>query len=263
MKKWLVVIIALAVIISSVALATARNEKTFSLPSHAREVAPGLFDLGTAEVDGVELQGYAFVDYRKGFSHKPQHPANGGTGSCFAFLARGAKWKTVEEWIVNPANNEGLSNSFVFNNLAADLQKWEDAAVADIFGSGTTTTDTLVADTSSPDDKNEVYFADVDSPGAIAVTIVWGIFAGPPSGRELVEWDQIYDDVDFTWSASGEAGKMDFENIATHEVGHSGGMGHPSDSCTEETMFRFASLGETKKRTLNTGDTTGVKQLYG
>ena len=55
---------------------------------------------------------------------------------------------------------------------------------------------------------------------------------------------------------------MDFENIATHELGHAMGMAHPADSCTEETMYRFASSGETKKRTLNAGDIAGIKGLY-
>ncbi len=98
--------------------------------------------------------------------------------------------------------------------------------------------------------------------GAIGVTIVWGIFNGPPFARELVEWDQVYDDTDFDWSSTGEAGKMDFENIATHELGHTVGMGHPDDSCLEETMYRFASEGETNKRTLEAGDSAGVKRLY-
>ena len=124
------------------------------------------------------------------------------------------------------------------------------------------TTDILTAEAVSPDSNNEVFFADVDGAGAIAVTIVWGIFSGPISNRKLVEWDQIYDDVDFDWSSSGEAGKMDFGNIATHEVGHAAGMGHPGDSCTEETMYRFASNGETKKRDLNSGDIAGIKALY-
>lgn len=77
-----------------------------------------------------------------------------------------------------------------------------------------------------------------------------------------MEWDQVYDDVDFDWSDNGEAGKMDFEEIATHELGHAVGLGHPEDSCTEETMYRYASLGETKKRDLNTGDIAGIATLY-
>ena len=55
---------------------------------------------------------------------------------------------------------------------------------------------------------------------------------------------------------------MDFENVSTHEIGHSDGMGHPDDSCTEESMYRFSANGETKKRDLNTGDIAGINQLY-
>ena len=252
---------------TSVSATNSDSNSRVTIPAHAVEVAPNVFSLGESiDVDGRVVQGYMFVDYRKGFGHKPKHNPGGGggveTSSCFSFLANGAKWKTLEPWIVNPSNSEGLTDSFVFNNIAADIQKWEDSSSTDILGSGSLTTDTLVADTSSPDNKNEVYFADISSEGAIAVTIVWGIFRGRPSQRRLVEWDQIYDDVDFAWSASGEAGKMDFENIATHELGHSLGMGHPPSECTEETMYAFASFGETKKRDLHTGDIAGISDLY-
>lgn len=240
------------------------SPRTFSLPPSAKEIAPAVFDLGTVVKEGKKLQGFAFVHYKDGNSHKPNHVSGGSaTSNCYSFLARGARWKTVEPWVVNPVNTRNLSGDFVLTNLTADIAKWEDAAAGkDILGNGSITSDTLVADTSSPDNLNEAYFANVESSGAIAVTIVWGIFFGPPSGRELVEWDQVYDDVDFDWSTSGEAGKMDFENIATHELGHSDGMGHPSDSCTEETMYRFAGFGETKKRDLHTGDIAGIKKLY-
>ena len=97
-------------------------------------------------------------------------------------------------------------------------------AGTDILGSGTETFSTLMADLVAPDGLNEGYFADVSDAGAIAVTIVWGVFRGPPQSRQLVEWDQVYDDVDYDWSTFGEASKMDFENIATHELGHSIGL---------------------------------------
>lgn len=91
---------------------------------------------------------------------------------------------------------------------------------------------------------------------------MWGIFSGPPFARELVEWDQVYDDVDFAWSSTGASGAMDFENIATHEFGHALGLGHPDNACTEETMYAYADYGETKKRDLNAGDIAGVAKLY-
>jgi len=194
---------------------------------------------------------------------------------CFEFLAKGAKWRTVEPWLVNPSNGAGLDESFVFSNTTDDILQWEDGTdgsidgspgafitAEDILGDGTSTTATLVADTSSPDGQNEFFFADIEQEGAIAVAIVWGVFRGPPSGRELVEVDIVYDDVDFDWSSTGEAGKMDFWNIAQHELGHGVGMGHPGDTCTEETMYRFAGAGETNKRDLNAGDISGVNELY-
>ncbi|MBI4258157.1 MAG: matrixin family metalloprotease [Thaumarchaeota archaeon] len=244
------------------------TDVTVTIPEHAAEVAPGVFSLGSStDVDGRIVEGLMIIDYKKGFGHKPNHDpgnkgGNGGGSKCFAFLARDAKWKTIEPWLLNPANTEGLSDDFLFTNLGIDIQKWEDAAATDILGDGSITAATLVADTDNPDGVNEVYFGGVGSEGAIAVTIVWGVFFGPPSQRELVEWDQVYDQVDFDWSSTGEADKMDFENIATHELGHSVGMGHPDDTCTEETMYRFADLGETKKRDLHTGDIAGIQDLY-
>ncbi|UCG95681.1 MAG: matrixin family metalloprotease [archaeon] len=262
---------------------TEESKNTVALPARAVEVAPNVFYLGLAFDKGTLVEGYAFVDYRErfvkpgtecgnGICEPGENPrkcpqdctGNGETSDCYGFLSRGAKWKEVEPYTVNPINNEGLDFGFVYDNLASDISKWETAAGAEILGTGTITNMTLEADTISPDGKNEVYFGDIDQPGAIGVTIVWGVFSGPPKGRKLVEWDQIYDQVDFDWSDSGEPGKMDFESIATHELGHSVGLDDLYDSgCSEMTMYGYADYGETKKRTLEDGDITGVSELYG
>ncbi len=255
------------------------------IPPHAVEVAPGVFSLGTAMDKGRVVEGYAIIKTRKKKFAKPDSCNNDGvcdpgekkncpdcrsgggeeidTSSCYEYT-RGVKWKEVEGFIVNPANTRGLSSTFVTDNLNFDINKWELAAgnIA-ILGYGSDTTEILAADLDQPDDSNEVYFADVDYPGAIAVTIVWGIFRGPPSWRELVEWDQVYDDVDFDWSDSGEAGKMDFESIATHELGHSVGVNDLYDSlCIDQTMYGYAGSGETNKQTLEDGDEIGIWELY-
>ena len=264
---------AIAVIVSGIALAQPGKERipaqtqggaTVVVPSHAVEIAPDVFSLGTAtDVDGKTVEGYMFIHRKQGNAQPPWAGGakNGGGLKCYTFLANGAKWKTNEPYIVDPTNTRGLDISFVASNLAADIGKWETASGFNILGDEI---EGIVdgADTSSPDDKNEVYFGNVDSAGAIAVTIVWGIFSGPPSQRKLVEWDQVYDQVDYGWSSAGEAGKMDFENIATHELGHSVGMGHPPSECTEETMYAYAGFGETKKRDLNAGDIAGINELY-
>ena len=72
----------------------------------------------------------------------------------------------------------------------------------------------------------------------------------------------IINDQDFSWSLTGAPGAIDVWNIVAHEGGHAIGMGHPSGSCTEETMYAYASEGETKKRSLNAGDIAGIRELY-
>ena len=232
-----------------------------TIPANAIEVAPGVFSLGSALVDGEQVEGYAFVHYKDGLSRKGGNAIAGS--SCYGFLSKGAKWKTIEPWIVNPTNTGGLDGNFVLTNLGTDITKWEIAAGKNILGTGSLTSDILIADTLSPDNQNEVYFAEIDTPNVIAVTIVWGRFSGLISQRVLVEWDQVYDDVDFDWSLSGESGKMDFENIATHELGHSVGLADLyTTTCSEQTMYGYATEGETRKRTLEAGDITGIKKLY-
>lgn len=271
-KKLLVISVAVAVLIvgggwlvnqPQTALAKSQKAK-FQLPASAVQVADNLYSLGTAfdKKSGKQVEGYAII-HRKDAAAKPSGAKKGAT-ACYGFLATDAKWKgTPESWVVNPANTRGLDSSFVFSNLTADIAKWETAAAFDILGDGTVTDTALVADTVSPDNQNEVYFADLSDSNTIAVTIVWGIFGGRPSSRQLVEWDQIYDDATYDWSMSGEAGKMDFENIATHELGHSVGMGDLyTSTCADETMYGYATYGETKKRDLNAGDIIGVNKLY-
>ena len=74
----------------------------------------------------------------------------------------------------------------------------------------------------------------------------------------------LLDENDFAWGdATLDASKMDVQNIITHEIGHSAGMNDLySSSCLDETMYGYASEGETKKRDLNSGDIVGIKKLY-
>ena len=268
MKKIIAVSLVLGLMLMSFGIVVAgknqKQEKVFTLPEKAKEVAPGVFYLGKAFDKGRIVEGYAFMI--KDNMNK-QAKGTGKTrlpkvSSCYTFLASGAKWKSVENYIVNPVNTRELNELFVRSNLAKDIGKWETASGADILGDeieGIVDGDNI----GNLNNQNEVMFADIDSPGAIGVTIVWGIFGGRPSNRVLVEWDMVFDDADFDWSAIGEAGKMDFENIATHELGHAVGMGDLYNSeCSEQTMYGYASYGETKKRDLNTGDIAGINKLY-
>ena len=81
----------------------------------------------------------------------------------------------------------------------------------------------------------------------------------------------VLDSVDFSWGNGAEdSSVMDVQNIVTHELGHGLGLAdlYPDDpratsSWAIQTMFGFATKGETMKRTLEAGDIAGITRLYG
>ena len=80
---------------------------------------------------------------------------------------------------------------------------------------------------------------------------------------QIFDSDIQFNGENFTWSDSDESGKMDVQNIATHEIGHFLGLADlyaPSDS--EKTMYGYSATGETKKRTLDPDDEDGASYLY-
>ena len=84
---------------------TAKEITEVVVPETAKEIAPGVFSLGTTVYQVTLVEGLLV------FHHKDGHtkgPGGGGTddgdkSACFAFLAdRKVKWKTVEPWVINP-----------------------------------------------------------------------------------------------------------------------------------------------------------------
>jgi hypothetical protein len=279
MKKIIGALIISVGLIGMAGVASAKPSAEKVSP-RAVEVAPHVFSLGEAidPQSGKRVEGYMIVHPRSA-GKKPDGTPGGGNGggkpggggddtsSCYGFLAKDAKWKTVEPWVVDPTNSEGLSEAEVFALLDGGITKWEDAADGiadgnvsfDILGKGSVSSG--FATDGSLDGKNGVVFGDLEA-GTIGVTTVWGVFGGPPPGRELVEWDQIYN-TDFTWNTDGNGSDMDFESIATHELGHSFGLGDLYTSeCSEETMYGYGSEGEIQARDLNAGDIAGISKLY-
>lgn len=243
-----------ALVVAVAAAAAPGSPGRPAVPPGAVEVAPDVFYLGKRTDNGRPVEGYAFVHRARSGDAGKGKP----TGSCFAYLARGAKWQDAEPWLVD-ASSAPIGGMLA--EMTTDVGTWEAAAGSNVFGDGSLDSG-YDAVTSNVDGRNGAEFGPISDPGVIAVTYAWGSFGGPPQGRGLVEWDMIFDSDDFSWSTNGAAGTMDFRNIDTHELGHAMGLGHPGNSCTEETMYAFASLGETKKRDLNAGDVAGINGLY-
>ncbi len=262
----LVVALSLTALVGVQASAQNENNRPATIPASATEIAPGVFDLGKA-VDpktGKTVDGLAIVHYKNpkakgGNNAKPPR----GASACYGFISKGAKWKSAPEpWVFNAANLDNLNSTDLFNILDNGITKWETAAQnTSVLGAGALTTATLAAG-DDINGNNEVEFADLGSTGTIAVTTVWGYFSGPTFAREIVEWDMEFN-TGFGWATDGNLSKMDFDNIATHELGHAFGLADLyTSSCEQETMYGYADFGEIIKRDLGSGDIAGINVLY-
>lgn len=228
--------------------------------------------------DGTILERTTHIFYLKGTEPKENHAKGGGSGNggstgrsdqCYSFLANGMKWKSTESYLINPSSSGMIAND-ILNSINVGADAWDDQVSFEIFGSGSLDNAAQVILTNL-DDKNVVIFGTVtDEKGntltnVIAVTYTWANWSAPPPLRQIMEWDMVFNIGSFSFGdASSSTSLMDLGGIGTHELGHAAGMGHTSTNalCQDQTMYPTAGYGETKKRTLELGDITGIKKLY-
>jgi hypothetical protein len=259
-KKSLSVLVIILAVLASTGITVAGNRKT--------AMGNGLSANTEGKAKSIDARGplekRTFIHYKKIKNNaKPEKkPKSPRTPVCYDFLVRHAKWKTNENYIVNPVNNFGLEPLFISSAFATSVNAWDVQTSFDIFGSGSLDS-TAVVDLTKTDGKNVVAFGDYSVDGVIAVTNVWGYFSASPRLREIVEWDMILD-TDYVWGdGTVDSTVMDLQNIATHELGHSAGLADLyTTECGAQTMYGYSTEGETKKRTLESGDIAGISALY-
>lgn len=93
-------------------------------------------------------------------------------------------------------------------------------------------------------------------------TLAYNAYWFDPQTGEIFDSDIIFNTA-YSWAVTGDSDKLDVQNIATHELGHSLALDdlyRAADS--EKTMYGYGTEGETKKRTLEADDMAGIVSLY-
>lgn len=169
--------------------------------------------------------------------------------ACYQLM--GIKWKKFPiNYVISP--------SIYANAVVAAANEWDSHTTTALFGSYTI--DPSANFDASPDGRNEYSYGNYPQAGVIAVTSTWYT----RFGKEIVEYDVMFDS-DFAW---GDAAKnpslMDWQNIATHETGHGLGLSDIyNKACSAVTMYGYSYEGDVAKRTLEQADITGLRMIYG
>jgi len=158
-------------------------------------------------------------------------------------------WYTTAKYWINPSES-GLSGDVVAN-ITSSADTWDKETSAAVFSYQNTTTRSA----GTYDSYNVVAWGSY-SAGVIAVTYIWY------SGSHIVETDTRLN-THYVWSLLGETGKMDVQDIMTHEFGHWAGLNDLyADKDYWLTMYGYADFGETYKRDLGLGDINGLRAVY-
>jgi len=160
-------------------------------------------------------------------------------------------WYTTANYWINPSNKYGFSSSVVVTTITTSAETWDGETGRVVFSYQGTTSRSA----GKYDGYNVVAWGAYRA-GVIAVTYIWY------SGSKILETDTKLNTF-YKWSLSGESGKMDVQNIVTHEFGHWAGLNDLySNADYWLTMYGYSNYGETYKQTLGLGDIKGLKAVY-
>jgi len=255
MKKnknvFLIVLVSLVIlmIVPSISAEATNNEhknggNVVDVPERSR-----LVDLGNG------IMRYDQVHYSTDNGWFDNNAITDPDGSINDYLLMGAKWRVAEPFVINPT---GYAENDMQSVIETSLNTWDNEVRKDIFGD--VIVDVGVTYSDEIDSKNTVTFSGMTDDRVIAFASTWYTIRG----RRIVESDVVFN-THFVWGdASIDADKMDLQNIATHEFGHSAGLlDLYRDEHSELTMFGESDYDETNKRTLEAGDIAGIHAIYG
>ena len=197
-----------------------------------------------------------FIHYAKPLaSDKGQKPV-----SCYKLL--GPKWPGTSPSVpyrINSANS-GIDGAFIQNAVQVSTEEWDaHASTTELFDNDHVLDGTAAYNDIAPDGKNSISFGRISDDNIIAMTNIWYTRAA----KRITDSDILFNTY-YTWGdATTNPALMDLQNIATHEEGHTIGLGDVySTACDPVTMYGYSTNGETQKRSIELPDIAGLQKLY-
>jgi hypothetical protein len=177
-----------------------------------------------------------------------------------AYLYSGNKWNDATLPLVYYINQNGSPDcNGEFTAVQNAAQSWNDVCGSYfVFNYGGTTANQCVA----WNGINEIswYETGWNDANIIANSTMFL----NTSTNEVTEYDCGFNGVHYTWSTTGEAGKMDVQSIALHEFGHALyllDVYNPSSANANKVMYGWGSSGSLKTN-LGQDDMDGITYLY-
>jgi|GEM_PF-6757373 len=192
----------------------------------------------------------------------------GGTSNGVPFNVTysygGGKWPAgsypqpmSEQYKINPYTPDA-SQAEVLAAIQAAASTWSSVSGADFqFRYGGTSS--VNSQSSQPDGENTIYFSQSNN-GAVAINHTWWYTSDP---NTIIEFDIEFNDATYSWGTDGSPDKMDIQNVATHELGHSLQLlDLYGNADSAKTMYGWTSNGETSRRSLAFEDEEGIRAIY-